>query len=85
MKILHIVPNYLPAYGYGGPILSVHTLNKWLVKKGADVTVYTTNINGRETLDVPLGQEVPMDGVKIFIFPLLFPLGNILPRWGCAQ
>ncbi len=72
MKILHIVPNYLPAYGYGGPILSVHTLNKWLVKKGADVTVYTTNINGRETLDVPLGQEVPMDGVKIFYFPVTF-------------
>ena len=41
-------------------------------KKGADVTVYTTNINGRETLDVPLGQEVPMDGVKIFYFPVTF-------------
>ena len=57
MKILHIVPSYLPAYGYGGPIQSVHSLNKWLVKKGADVTVYTTNINGRETLDVPLGRR----------------------------
>ncbi len=73
MKILHIVPSYLPAYGYGGPIQSVHSLNKWLVKKGADVTVYTTNINGRETLDVPLGREVSVDGVKVFYFPVSFP------------
>ena len=73
MKILHIVPSYLPAYGYGGPIQSVHSLNKWLVKKGADVTVYTTNINGRETLDVPLGREIPVDGVKVFYFPVSFP------------
>jgi len=70
MKILHIVPSYLPAYGYGGPILSVHSLNKWLVRKRADVTVYTTNIDGRKRLDVPLNQEVNMDGVKVFYFPI---------------
>src|SRR3989344_4734492 len=43
MKILHIVSSYWPAFKMGGPIKSVHELNKWLVKKGVEVTVYTTN------------------------------------------
>src|SRR5512146_3137686 len=72
MKILHIVPSYLPAYGYGGPIQSVHNLNKWLVKKGMDVTVYTTNIDGRKRLNVPTCEEVVLDGVKVRYFPITF-------------
>ena len=75
MKILHIVPTYLPAYRQGGPILSVHQLNKWLVKKGADVTVYTTNIDGAGELAVPLGEIVRLDDVKIFYFQSFFPRG----------
>ena len=54
MKILHIIPTYYPAVRYGGPIKSEHELNKWLVKKGANVTVYTTNLDGDGVLDVPL-------------------------------
>ncbi|KKU91471.1 MAG: Glycosyl transferase group 1 [Candidatus Jorgensenbacteria bacterium GW2011_GWA1_48_11] len=73
MKILHVVPTYLPAYRYGGPILSVHYLNKWLVKKGVEVTVFTTNINGPEDLDVPLNKPVIVDGVTIFYFKSSFP------------
>jgi glycosyltransferase involved in cell wall biosynthesis len=72
MRILHIVPTYLPAYGYGGPILSVHTLNKWLVKAGEDVTVYTTNMDGRKRLDIPTCREVDLDGVKVHYFPITF-------------
>ncbi len=72
MKILHVVPSYLPAYGYGGPIKSVHSLNKWLVKKGADVTVYTTNIDGRKRLNVPTCEERNLDGVKVHYFPITF-------------
>lgn len=73
MKILHIVQTYLPAYRYGGPIRTVHELNKWLVKKGVEVTVYTTNIDGPNDLDVPLNQEVNIDGVKVFYFKSSFP------------
>lgn len=68
MKILHIVPSYIPAYRYGGPIESVHSLNAGLVKAGADVTVYTTNIDGDYNLDMPIGVPVIRDGVKIFYF-----------------
>lgn len=70
MKILHITPAYAPAFRHGGPILSVHSLNKWLVKKGMDVTVFTTNANGDGFVDVPLGKETEMDGVKVWYFPL---------------
>ncbi|MEK9154613.1 MAG: glycosyltransferase [Patescibacteria group bacterium] len=74
MKILHIVPTYLPAYRYGGPIKTVHELNKRLVKNGAEVIVYTTNIDGKGVLDVPLGKEVIIDGVKVYYFPITFRL-----------
>lgn len=70
MRILHVVPSYFPAHRYGGPIVSVHTLNRALVKLGADVTVYTTNIDGKGTLDVPLGEEVMIDGVRVVYFPI---------------
>jgi glycosyltransferase involved in cell wall biosynthesis len=59
----------MPAFRHGGPILSVHALNKWLVKKGADVTVFATNINGKGITDVPLNREVDVDGVKVWYFP----------------
>jgi len=72
MKILHITPSYLPAYSYGGPILSVHSLNKWLVKRGADITVFTTNIDNKGTTNVPLYQKVLIDGVKVWYFPISF-------------
>ncbi|MGC9603071.1 MAG: glycosyltransferase [Minisyncoccia bacterium] len=72
VKILHINLVYLPAFRYGGPIRSVHNLNKWLVKRGADVTVYTTNIDGPVELDVPTGVPVSIDGVRVFYFPVHF-------------
>lgn len=71
MRILHIIPSYVPAYHTGGPVVSVHSLNKWLAKLGHDVTVYATDIpiKGR----VPLCREVLLDGVKVFYFPGSFP------------
>lgn len=68
MKILHIVPSYIPAYRYGGPIQSVHGLNKWLVKQGAEVVVYTTSVDGPENMTVPLGVPTDMNGVRVYYF-----------------
>lgn len=42
MHILHVTPYYYPAVQYGGPIQSVHLLNKYLVRKGHRVDVLTT-------------------------------------------
>lgn len=73
MKVLHIVPTYTPAFRYGGPIWSVHGLNRWLVDAGAEVTVFTTNADGRGSLGVPVGVPVNVDGVTVFYFPRSFP------------
>ena len=66
MKLLCVVPSYWPAFQYGGPITSIHNLNRALAKKGIVLTVYTTNAG----LDkkVPINQEVDVDGVKVTYF-----------------
>ena len=91
MKILHIISFYKPAMHGGGPVFSVHDMNRWLVKKGVDVTVYATNMDGaKRKLDVPLGKPVDVDGVKVYSFPVsrrkiwnyrkVFFLPILLPR-----
>lgn len=73
MRLLHVAPNYLPALRYGGPIQSIHGLCRALVELGHEVHVYTTDVDGPERLDVPLGTPVDMDGVKVWYFPVSFP------------
>lgn len=69
MRVLHVVPSYLPATRYGGPIYSVHGLCKALAARGHEVHVFTTNVDGPGDSDVPLGQPVDLDGVKVWYFP----------------
>lgn len=68
MRLLHVVPSYLPAVRYGGPIVSVHGLCRALVGCGHDVHVFTTNIDGPSDSDVPLGVPVERDGVTVWYF-----------------
>jgi len=68
VKILHVVPTYIPAYRYGGPIYSVHNLCRSLVELGHNVDVYTTNVDGLQDSDVPLGKVVVIDGVNVRYF-----------------
>ncbi|MFA6365068.1 MAG: glycosyltransferase [Candidatus Paceibacterota bacterium] len=74
MKVLHIIPTYLPSINSRGVIDAIHFLNKELVRVGVEVSVYTTNLDGAGgVLDVPLGREVAIDGVKVFYFESSFP------------
>lgn len=66
MNLLVIVPYYYPAFQFGGPIFSIHVLNKFLTKKGVNVSVYTTNM-GIEDKVVP-NVETNLDGVKVYYF-----------------
>lgn len=77
LKVLHVVPSYIPAYRYGGSIPAAHELCVNLAGSGVDVSVYTTNIDGNKDLDVPLGSPVMLDGVKVTYFRVEFP------RWYC--
>lgn len=73
MRILHVVPTYLPARRYGGPIVAVHGLCRALAARGHEVTVFTTNVDGAGALDVPLGALVNLDGVQVHYFASPFP------------
>lgn len=73
MRLLHVVPSYLPATRYGGPIYAVHGLCKALVARGHEVHVYTTPVDGDADSDVPTGQAVNLDGVEVWYFPVRFP------------
>jgi glycosyltransferase involved in cell wall biosynthesis len=72
VRILHVVPTYLPATRYGGPIVSVHGLCRALAARGHDVHVFTTNVDGDGRSDVPLGVAVPLDGVNVHYFASSF-------------
>lgn len=69
MRILHVVPTYIPAWRYGGPIQSVHGLCKALAARGHTVEVATTNVDGDGDSAVPLGTPVELDGVRVHYFP----------------
>jgi glycosyltransferase involved in cell wall biosynthesis len=72
VRILHVVPTYLPARRYGGPIHSVHGLCRALAARGHEVSVATTNVDGDKTSNVPLGMPVDLDGVKVTYFAASF-------------
>ncbi len=61
MKILHVTPAYVPAWGYGGPIETVSALCRQLAAQGHDVLVLTTNANGGDrVLNVDTQHEVTL-------------------------
>jgi glycosyltransferase involved in cell wall biosynthesis len=71
MKILHVVPTYVPAWKHGGPIRSVHGLCKALAARGHRLTVFTTDVDTEGA--VPTGQAVALDGVEVWYFPVTSP------------
>jgi hypothetical protein len=63
VRLLHVVPTYLPAVRYGGPVFAVHGLCRALASRDA-VEVFTSNINGSSKSAVP----VDLDGVRVWYF-----------------
>jgi glycosyltransferase involved in cell wall biosynthesis len=77
MRVLHIIPNFVPAWRYGGPVVAADGLTRTLAKLGHEVTVFTTNIDGDNVLDVPTARPVDRDRVRVWYFPVQHP------RWYC--
>jgi glycosyltransferase involved in cell wall biosynthesis len=71
MKILYVIPSYIPAYRIGGPVKLAHDLCKALVKRGVEVTVFTTTV-GLGRIPKPLTFKDKIDGVNIVYFPASF-------------
>lgn len=70
MKILHVIPSL--AAGFGGPSIAGLELCKQLIRKGEDVTIFTTNADVRGKLDVKLNNLQDIEGVKVYYFAVDF-------------
>lgn len=92
MRILHVVPTYLPAWRYGGPIRSVHGLARAQAAAGDRVEVFTTDADGTSRLEVPTDAPVDREGVAVHYFRCGRPrrlyrspaLGRALARSGSS-
>ena len=73
MRLLHVIPTYVPAWRHGGPVAATHGLCKALAARGHEVTVFTTDVHGTGTLDVPRAAPVVVDGVTVWYFPVAAP------------
>lgn len=73
MRILHVVPSYLPATRYGGPVYAVHGLAAALVRRGHQVQVFTSDIDGDRRLAVEEHAPQRLDGVSVRYFGVSVP------------
>ena len=70
MRVLHFLPVYVPAWQFGGPILSVSRLCEGLVLQGVDVRVITTNAGLPEFPTDQLGIPQTVNGVQVIYYPV---------------
>ena len=69
VKILHVIPNFMPGWRWGGPIHAAVGLTREQVRQGHEVTVFTTNLDVEGLLDVPVKRPVDLDGVEVWYWP----------------
>lgn len=70
MRVLHFLPVYVPAWHFGGPILSVSRLCEGLVKHGVEVRVITTNAGLPNLPAHQLGVLQDINGVQVIYYPV---------------
>lgn len=67
MKILHVVPSFVPCYSHGGVVNASYQIARKQVENGHEVSVYTTD-NCIERLKFKDNYNVDVDGIKVFYF-----------------
>jgi len=69
MRVFHVTPYFAPAFGYGGPPVSVLGLCQGLQRAGVEIEVFTTTANGAAELPVPIATRSFYDSVPVRYFP----------------
>jgi len=80
MRVLHFLPVYVPAWQFGGPILSVSRLCEGLVQDGVEVRVITTNAGLPDFPRDQLGIPQCVNGVQVTYYPVDHEGGTIRSR-----
>lgn len=73
MNIAQVIPTYLPAVRYGGPIKAVHDLCRHLIARGHRVEVFTTNVDGPNRGEWKPDCVTNLDGVRVHYYPVRTP------------
>ncbi|MBO6784675.1 MAG: glycosyltransferase, partial [Alphaproteobacteria bacterium] len=71
MRILHVIATI--AARDGGPSKACFEMARAVARRGHEVAIYTTNMDGPGVLDVPVGDPVERDGVTLRHFPVTAP------------
>lgn len=75
MKIAFVIPAYLPAISFGGPVSILRNIVEILKKRGHDITIYTTNaINSKRFMSQPRQEYI--EGVLIKRYNILFKVAG---------
>jgi glycosyltransferase involved in cell wall biosynthesis len=68
--VLHVVPSFYPAHGYGGPVSALYELCRAQRAGGLDVKVLTSDASGPSRLSALSGRWVTELGVPTFYAPV---------------
>lgn len=78
MKVLQVVPHYLPAFHFGGVLHVAHSLSRSMYEEGNAVHVCTTNLKDQtHILDVSTKEGVNLDNITVYYSPV-----RISAYWG---
>lgn len=80
MKVVHFIPVYIPAWQFGGPILSVSRLCEGLISQGVDVHVITTTAGLPTFRSNSTAVQTFVNGVKVTYYPIDSDTGPIYSK-----
>ena len=77
MNILQISKYFYPAVSFGGPVQCTYSLSKYLVSKGHNVVVYTTDASDiSSNAKIQIKHQI-IDGIEVFYFPNIAKLYGV--------